>query len=93
MVLQTMTLQQSISYVKSLYPEAKIIRLPAKWYRGRYVVVMRHPSHWLWDRLGSSGGYCRKEKAWKAAARHIKRGTNHGVGMVTFGGSVQRGGA
>ena len=68
-----MTLQDAIRTVRASYPLARLVRLPAKWYRGRYVVVDESPSAFLWHRVGSPGGYCRPEKAWKMAARQLTR--------------------
>jgi hypothetical protein len=68
-----MTLQEAIQTVRADYPLARLIRLPRLWYKGRYVVVDESPSAFLWHRLGAPGGYVKPERAWKAAARHLKR--------------------
>jgi hypothetical protein len=69
MGVQNMTAQQAISFVKKLYPKAKAYRAN----KGRWIVHSNADFGKPFI-LGTWGGYCQVERAWKRAARYIKKG-------------------
>lgn len=63
-----MTTNQAVAYVKARFPLAKL----EKTRRGR-TIVHTHGGFGVPLWLGTFGGYCRPEKAWKIAARILRR--------------------